>query len=252
MDKGFIIDLEGTLVSSGTPLPGSIEFINFLNKKCIKYYIITNTVSKTVETWEELLKGMGLEIKKENILYPIVVLNDFIKENDIKTYYFIGPDNLKRLVQRTMDYENNPEYIIFCDFEYVNLNYEMLNKIFKYIRNGSKMITTSYSNYYISKNEYKMDTGIFVKMYETLVNEKAIIMGKPSQIIYKTALKWLGMDTNDVITIGDDGLTDIVGGKEMGMETILVKTGKYKEGDEERYKPTEVVNNLEEIMRAIK
>jgi HAD superfamily hydrolase (TIGR01458 family) len=251
MDKGFVIDLEGTLVSSGIPLPGSIEFINYLNKNCIKYYIITNTVSRTPETWEKLLKDIGLEIRKENIIYPIVVLNDFIKENAIKTYYFIGPDNLKNLVQRTMDYENNPEYIIFCDFEYANLNYEMLNKIFKYIRNGSKIIATSYSNYYISKNEYKMDTGIFVKMYETLVNEKAVIMGKPSQIIYKTALKRLGMDTNNVITIGDDGLTDIVGGKEMEMETILVKTGKYKDGDEKKYKPSKVVNNLEEVMGGI-
>ena len=77
-----------------------------------------------------------------------------------------------------------------------------------------------------------MDTGIFVKMYEILANEKAILIGKPSQIIYKMALKKLGIEKNNIITIGDDELTDIDGGKEMGIETILVKTGKYKDGDE--------------------
>jgi HAD superfamily hydrolase (TIGR01458 family) len=251
MNKEFIIDLEGTLVSSGKPLPGSIEFINFLNQNGINYRIITNTVSKTVEKWETILNEIDLKIEKEKIIYPITVLNDFIKENNLRKYFFIGPDGIKNLIPQTMDYET-PEYVIFCDFENINIKYELLNKIFRYIKDGAKMITTSYSNYYLSKDEYKMDTGIFVKMYETLANEKAVIMGKPSSKIYGTALKQLNTAVNDIITIGDDGLTDIIGGNEMGMETILVKTGKYKDGDEKIYKPNRTINNLEEIIRTIK
>ena len=171
------------------------------------------------------------QYKKEKIIYSINVLNEYIKEYNINTYYFIGPDSIKGLIHETKDYER-PQYIIFCDFENIELDYVLFNKIFHYVKNGSKMITTSYSNYYISKNEYKMDTGIFVKMYEILANEKAILIGKPSQIIYKMALKKLGIEKNNIITIGDDELTDIDGGKEMGIETILVKTGKYKDGDE--------------------
>jgi HAD superfamily hydrolase (TIGR01450 family) len=248
MNKGFIIDLEGTLVSSGKPLSGSIEFINFLNQNNINYRIITNTVSKTVEKWEAILNEIGFKIEKEKIIYPIVVLNIFIKENDLKKYYFIGPDTIKNLIPKATDYEI-PEYIIFCDFENIDLNYGLFNKIFWYIKNRAKMIATSYSNYYISKGEYRMDTGIFVKMYETLVNERAILMGKPSSMIYKIALKQLDMKVNEVITIGDDGLTDIIGGNEMGMETILVKTGKYKDGDEKIYKPNRVINKLEELIK---
>ena len=247
MSKGFLIDLEGTLVSSGIPLVGAIEFIDYLNKNNIEYYLITNTISKTTEDWEIILSKSGFNIKKERIIYPIIVLNDYIKENNIKSYYFIGHNNINSLLQESMDYDI-PEYIIFCDFENIEINYELFNKIFQYIKNGSKIIATSYSDYYISKNEYKMDTGIFVKMYEILTNEKAIIIGKPSKIIYKMGLKKLGMEVQNVITIGDDGLTDIIGGKEMGLETILVKTGKYKSGDEEIYKPNKIINNIQEII----
>jgi HAD superfamily hydrolase (TIGR01458 family) len=250
MNKGLIIDLEGTLVNSGMPLPNSIEFINYLNKNNIRYYIVTNTVSKTTEKWETILKGIGLNIKKDKIINPITVLNEFIKENNIKKFLFIGADDIKILLQESLEYIS-PEYIVFCDFENIELSYELFNKIFQYIRNGSKIIATSYSNYYISKNEYKMDIGIFVKMYEILTNEKAIIMGKPSQNIYKMAIRKLEMDVNSIITIGDDGLTDIIGGNEIGIETVLIKTGKYKNGDEEIYKPKKTINNIMEIINEI-
>jgi HAD superfamily hydrolase (TIGR01458 family) len=251
MNKAFIMDLEGTLVSNGSPLLGSVDLINILNKNNIPYCIITNTVSKTVEQMEEDLRNNGLNILQGHIINPITVLNYFIIENALKSYYFVGHEYLKKLIRKSNVFDKIPEYIIFCDFENIDCNYEVLNKIFQYIKEGSKMITTSYSDYYISKNGYKMDTGIFVKMYETLSNEKAVIMGKPSSIIYKIALNTLKIKSNDIITIGDDGLTDIKGGKEIGMETILVKTGKYIEGDEIKYKPNKVVNNLEEVIGII-
>jgi HAD superfamily hydrolase (TIGR01458 family) len=251
MNKALILDLEGTLTSSGAILPGSIELITFLNKNNVPYYIITNTVSKTVEQMEENLRNIGINILRKHIINPISVLNNFIKENAIRTYYFVGPEYLKELIVKSNDFEKIPEYVIFCDFEHIDCNYTLFNKIFKYIKNGSRMITTSYSNYYISKSEYKMDTGIFVRMYEILMNEKAVIMGKPSSMIYKTALKELKMESKDVMTIGDDGLTDIIGGKEMGIETIMVKTGKYKEGDEAKYKPDKTINNLKEIIKML-
>jgi HAD superfamily hydrolase (TIGR01458 family) len=248
MDKAFIIDLEGTLVSGGTPLPGSTALINILNSNNVPYCVITNTVSKTVEQMEENLRNNGVNILQGRLINPITVLNYFIMENDITSYYFVGPESLKKLITKSNIFEKIPEYIIFCDFENIDCNYEALNKIFQYIKDGSKMIATSYSDYYISKNEYKMDTGIFVKMYETLSNKKAVIMGKPSPMIYKMALNKLKIKPNDAIAIGDDILTDMAGGKEFGIKTILVKTGKYIEGDENKIKPDKVINNLKEII----
>ncbi|GHU25837.1 haloacid dehalogenase [Spirochaetia bacterium] len=232
-------------------MPGSIELVDYMNKNNMPYCIITNTISRTVDQMEQKIKDSGLNILKDSIINPMLVLNNFIKENGIKTYYFIGPDYLKELLVKSNDFEKEPEYVVFCDFEHIDCDYELLNKIFQYIKNGSKIITTSYSNYYISKNEYRMDTGIFVKMYELLTNKKVVIIGKPSNMIYKMALNKLKMEPKDIITIGDDGLTDISGGKEIGIKTILVKTGKYKEGDEKTFKPDNVINSLEEISKII-
>jgi HAD superfamily hydrolase (TIGR01450 family) len=251
MDKAFIIDLEGTLVSSSTLLPGSTAFIDFLNNNNIPYCIITNTVSKTVKQMEENLKNNGLNILQGHFVNPITALNYYLSEKNIQSYYFVGPEYLKDLISKSNFSEKTPDYIIFCDFEGINCNYESLNKIFQHIKNGSKMLATSYSNYKKKKNEYKMDTGIFVKMYEALSNEKAEIMGKPSPIICKMALTILKTDPKDTMTVGDDVLTDITGCKEIGMETILVKTGKYIKGDEEKNMPNILINNLEELVELL-
>ncbi|GHV48568.1 hypothetical protein AGMMS49546_39190 [Spirochaetia bacterium] len=205
------------------------------------------TVSKTLEQIAENLNNLGFNVSKEQIINPIIILNYFIKDNNIQSHYFIGPDYLKKSITKSNDY-TIPEYVILCDFEYIECNYTLFNTVFQYIKNGSKIIATTYSNYYISKNEYKMDTGIFVKMYETLCNQKAIIMGKPSNIIYKTVVEILKTDPKDIMTIGDDILTDIIGGQELEIETTLVKSGKYKEGDEKANKPDNIINTLSEAI----
>ncbi|GMO59527.1 MAG: TIGR01458 family HAD-type hydrolase [Treponemataceae bacterium] len=252
MKKALIFDLEGTLVSSGIPLPCSVELIDYMNNSNIPYCIITNTISKTVDEMEQNAKNSGLNVFKGSIINPLLVLNNFLEENSVKTYYFVGPDYLKKLlVKKSADFEKTPEYVIFCDFEHIECNYELFNTIFQYIQNGAKIVTTSYSNYYSSRNEQRMDTGIFVKMYELVTNEKAVILGKPSSAIYKLALNKLKMEPQNTITVGDDVLTDVSGGKEMGIKTVLVKTGKYKEGDEKILEPDAVINNLEEIRKMI-
>lgn len=51
----------------------------------------------------------------------------------------------------------------------------------------------------------------------------------------------------DVIAIGDDVLTDIKGAKDYGITSALVKTGKYKSGDEEKIRPELILENLREM-----
>ena len=222
-----------------------------MNEKKKPYLIVTNRVSKTIEQIEEKVRFIGLNILNNHIINPLVALNKYIINNEIKTYFFVGTEFQKNNIIDSNNYEIFPDYVILCDFENIDCNYKLLNKIYQYIRNGSKILTTSYSDYYISDSEYRMDTGIFVKMFESLTGKKAVILGKPSTEILQIAILELNKKPKDIVLIGDDGFSDIQGGKQLGMETILVKTGVYKEGDEEKYTPNIVVNNLEEIIELI-
>ena len=53
-------------------------------------------------------------------------------------------------------------------------------------------------------------------------------MGKPSRQFFQMALDDLGLKPGDVAMVGDDIHTDVLGAQEMGMQGVLVKTGKYR------------------------
>jgi ribonucleotide monophosphatase NagD (HAD superfamily) len=71
-------------------------------------------------------------------------------------------------------------------------------------------------------------------MLEFAANKKGQIMGKPSPHFYALALDDLHLPPENVVMIGDDIESDIIGSHRMGMRGVLVKTGKFLPADLER------------------
>lgn len=245
--KGIIMDLEGTLLSSGIPIPNALEFLSFIIDRKIQFRIITNTVSKSNEDFSKIFHGFGMEVPSDMFISPSVSLNTYMEEVKASSFYFVGPDYMKVSLEKSGDFESIPEYVVLYDFEHIECNYELFNRIFYYLTNGSKLITASNSEYYLSKNGPKIDTGAFARMFEVITNQRAIVLGKPSKLIYKVAADQMGLLTKEIITVGDDVLTDIKGAKEFGVYSVLVRSGKYKNGDEDIYAPDRIINSLIEL-----
>lgn len=243
--KGFLIDLNGTVYSKDKEIEGSFKFIRELQKKGISYRLLTNTASLTISEVKDKLSSMGLEVKKEEIINPIIIADYYMKEKNIKNFYFAGEIKIKEQFQFSSLKKRNPEVVILGDMQSC-CSYEELNKIYNYLINGSQLISTSYSDFYISENGRKIDTGAFTKLFENLVNKDAMIVGKPSELFYKFALKSMELSPKEVIAIGDDIKTDIRGAKSQGIYSVLVKTGKYNPEvvKKIKIKPDEVVNKL--------
>ena len=65
----------------------------------------------------------------------------------------------------------------------------------------------------------------------------------------RTALNYLDVHSEDTIMVGDRMDTDIIGGVQSGLETILVLTGVTRPEDVRRfpYQPTRIVESVAEI-----
>lgn len=81
-------------------------------------------------------------------------------------------------------------------------------------------------------------------MFESASGQEALVLGKPSSFLYRTVLEELGLPAADVTATGDDIHTDIIGARDAGIRTVLVRTGKYRTGDEDRVKPDRTVSSL--------
>lgn len=97
-----------------------------------------------------------------------------------------------------------------------------------------------------SDQQLSIGPGGFVTLLEQTTGETAHIVGKPSPVFYQAALSSLGVDdASYAVMIGDDVVGDVKGALDAGLgSAILVKTGKYVEGDESGEKTGGVLPTL--------
>ena len=62
--------------------------------------------------------------------------------------------------------------------------------------------------------------------------------GKPARAFFDQAVDSLGLPADRVMMIGDDAASDVQGALDAGLQGCLVKTGKYRPGDEDGIRGT--------------
>jgi NagD protein len=82
---------------------------------------------------------------------------------------------------------------------------------------------------------------------------KAFSLGKPSPIMMRAACDELDLDPSETAMIGDTMETDILGGIQLGMHTVLVLSGGTREEDVTRYayRPELIVDSLGGVARLL-
>ena len=145
--------------------------------------------------------------------------------------------------------DDNPDAIVIGDLGN-KWNYEILNEIFNKVLKGADIIAMQMNKFWVKKDKPELDAGAFVSAIEFATNKKAVIIGKPSPIYFKEALKSLGFSENSkFIMIGDDIDNDIGGAQKLGGKGILIYTGKTTKeiANNSKIIPNWEVNHLSEI-----
>ena len=227
--KGILSDIDGTLYFKGAPVPGAIETVELLRKKGIKMLFFTNTDSKTPKNVYKSLIDYGFKVKEEEIFTPIIVLKEFFTDKTDVKLYLVTTEEVKEEFQEFHHVTGSeiPDYVIVGDFR-DNWDVNRLNKAFRYvIKHKAILLGTQGNKYYLDVNgDPVIDSGSFVHMIANAANVKPMIFGKPTKEFFFQALKKLNLPSEDVIVIGDDIETDILGAQNANLRGILVKTGK--------------------------
>jgi HAD superfamily hydrolase (TIGR01458 family) len=226
--KAILIDIAGTLTYGGRPIPGSLKIIPYLRKLGLKILFTTNTDSRTPFTIHRELVNMGFDILKGEIFTPIIALKEFLERHKEKKMYFVLSREtrleFKDFVEPVGD--EIPHCVIIGDFR-DDWRLERLDKAFHFVLNGAQLLGTQGNRYFIDDHgKVLLDTGSFIHTLSYAAQVEARIFGKPSTKFFEMALKKLGTNASETIIVGDDIFADIHGGKQAGLRTILVRTGK--------------------------
>ncbi len=220
----LLIDLDGVLRINQQPAPLVENFMNYINKQKRPACILSNSTLSTAEDVAEFFSFHEIDCK-----IPIMTAASsaaiYAKQNYHRVAVYCT-DKIKRIFTEILDY-NNPEAVIIGDYG-KKWDFKTLNEIYHKVKSGADFIAMHKKRVWeTTQDGVLLDVGPFVAAIEYATGKKATVIGKPSQVYFKSALKLLRhSEDSKFIMIGDNIESDIKGAQSLGAKTILIYTGK--------------------------
>ena len=120
---------------------------------------------------------------------------------------------------------------------------QSLNRAFRELMDGAQLIALAKNRSFKDVDGLlSLDAGAFVAALEFATQRKALVFGKPALGFFQTALTSMDCAPKHAVMVGDDAEADVAGALRAGLGgAVLVCTGKYRPGDEERFDPPPTV-----------
>jgi|LGOV01.1.fsa_nt_gb HAD superfamily hydrolase (TIGR01450 family) len=237
MCRGLFIDVQGTLIDDRDrqPIRGAIEFIARLNQNNTPYMIITNNTKQGSEEFRTYLNTLGFGIDKEHYLDPLMLLPSKIKVGSSIAAYGsdIFLEQLEKLGYR-LDFRKPKAVVIGIKQHFESDEYAQM---IEFILQGASLVGMHETTLYAKDEKRYPGVGAILKMLSFATSAGYEVVGKPSRLFYESALEKLQMQEKEasfdkITIISDDIKGDLVGAKALGMQTVFVLSGKYKNADE--------------------
>jgi HAD superfamily hydrolase (TIGR01458 family) len=232
MIQGVVLDLSGVLYVGETAVPGAIEAIECLQNSSVPHCFITNTSRRTLAMIEQSLQRLGFSIAADDIFTAASAALDYLRGHDLTAHALVHA-NLRDDFAPLQ--KSKPNAVVLGDAA-EGFTYDNLNRAFRVLMQDADtpLISMGYNRYFMESDGLSLDLGAFTAALEFASGKQAIIMGKPSKDFFLLAVHRLGCEPQQVLMIGDDVESDVNGALHAGLQACLVKTGKYRNGDEGR------------------
>lgn len=225
---GFLIDIDGVLVTGNRQIPGAVNAIQFLVDQKIPFLLTTNTTRQSRITIWHHLKRLGFPIKESDIFSAPIAAVNWLKKKKARDLSLLLSGSAVNDFKEFKITAHHPKYLIIGDVGQ-DLTFEKLNAAFRLVMGGAKMLALQKNRYWQTSEGLTIDAGALVSALEYATQKRATIIGKPSKEFFLEAARQIKLHQEEMAIVGDDLESDIEGGQKAGMFAILVKTGKFRE-----------------------
>ncbi|MBB6021479.1 4-nitrophenyl phosphatase [Paenibacillus sp. JGP012] len=226
MIKAYLIDLDGTLYHGRHRIDGADQLIRTLQEQGVPYLFVTNNSSRTPQGVADHLNGMGITADASQVCTSAVAAAEYVAaEAPGAKVACIGEIGLIQAIKDAglVLTEDNPDYVIQGidrDFSYLKLT-----KALRWINGGAQFIMTNPDLQLPADDGLTPGAGTIGAAIEAATGVQPVVIGKPSSIIMRSAIRRLNLKADETAVIGDNMRTDIAAGVAAGCETLLVLTG---------------------------
>lgn len=243
--------MDGVLVAGRNALPGAREFLQRLERADRKYLLLTNNPMYTPGDLSYRLQRIGLEIGPHHIFTSAMATARFLESQRGKggTAFVIGENGLSEALHQVgfILTDHEPEYVVLGETHAYNL--DQITRAIRFLVAGARFIATNPDVAAPTEHGIEPANGAMAALMEAASGVKPFFVGKPNPLMMRTALNFLGVHSEQTVMVGDNMETDVIGGIQAGLETILVLSGVTRREAIARYsyQPNRVIASLDEI-----
>ncbi|KAI7868100.1 haloacid dehalogenase-like hydrolase domain-containing 2 [Spinellus fusiger] len=250
MVKGLLLDVSGTLHVQDTAIAGAVEAVHKLRASQVPFRLTTNTTQISSIQLVEKLNALGFDTSEKEIITSLSVCRHHIVSRSLRPLLLLEDGALDEFAG-VDTYNPNAVVVGFAPSQF---NYELLNKAFLLLQQGAPLYAIHTGRYFATEQGLSMGPGGYVAALEYCSGVTATVLGKPSVSFLQQALSQINVSPQEVAIVGDDLQTDLGGGAiTLGLHRYLVKTGKYRPGDEqhESAKDVQVFSSIVQVIEHV-
>ncbi|MFO7968440.1 MAG: HAD-IIA family hydrolase [Archaeoglobaceae archaeon] len=255
--KGFILDIDGVIGRGETPIPEGVNAVKKLREEGKKLVFVSNNSTRSRSIMLDRLKRFGLDVTEDEMLLCTFATARYIsREKEGARIYTTGEggliEELGSAGHQIVDYED-AEYLVVGTNR--SISYDILTRALRLTLNQNvRYISTNPDKIFPSESGPTPGTGMLIgSLYWMTERMPDVTVGKPSKVIMEEALDILGLKADEVAVVGDQIEVDVLAGKNIGSDTLLVLTGVTtrdnlpKKIERSGYEADYVLNDLNEI-----
>ena len=223
--RGFLFDVDGTLLVNDRPVPGAVELLARLRARGLPFRITTNISRWPRSAIAAVLRRNGFAVEDREVLAPGVLAGRRILKSGRTRAAFLLPEGGRSEFDGVVLDEDRPDWVVVGDLG-SGFTWERLNRACRWVQNGARLLAFHRNRVWDNGTDgVVLDAGPFVAALEYATGTSAVVVGKPDREYFDLALADLGVPAAETLVVGDDLETDLAGGAAAGCRTAIVLTG---------------------------
>jgi HAD superfamily hydrolase (TIGR01458 family) len=227
----ILLDIDGVLHVSGKPIPGGGRTVQRLRDAGHRVRFLTNNTTQSRTRLVDFVRGLGVDLDEGELQTTAVAAARALAgtrvlaltmpaiRDDLEGVTLVG-ENAEAVLLGGADETPETNQV----FSYMNLA-----RAFAELEGGAQLYCLHKNPWWQTARGALLDAGAFVAGLEYATGLTATVLGKPSAAYFEAALAALDADPEWTWMVGDDVDADIGGAAALGMRTILVRTGKFRD-----------------------
>jgi phospholysine phosphohistidine inorganic pyrophosphate phosphatase len=234
---GILFDLDGVLVTGGSPLPGAVETLQKLLAAGVPFLILSNMTLWSRRMMLDRFRRHGLDLAIDRMLTPPAAATRWLeRQGNPPVVAFVAEPTrieLAGLQLLPQESERGAAFVLVGDLG-DGWTPQIMNRALRLLLNGARFIALGMGRYWMAPDGVRLDVGAFATALAYASGQTPIVIGKPSAEYFQMALDALGVPADRVVMVGDDILNDIEAAQQVGLKGVLVQTGKFRPDDLQR------------------